>query len=68
VVARPALQVADEPTGNLDATQARRVIALLREMHRMGTTVIVATHSEALPEEYPAPTLRLATGRLVSHG
>lgn len=67
VVARPALLVADEPTGNLDATQARRVIALLREMHRMGTTVIVATHSEALPEEYPAPTLRLAAGRLVLH-
>ncbi|MBX9752396.1 MAG: ATP-binding cassette domain-containing protein [Roseococcus sp.] len=68
VVARPALLVADEPTGNLDATQARRVIALLREMHRMGTTVVVATHSEALPEEYPAPTLRLEAGRLVSHG
>lgn len=68
VVARPALLVADEPTGNLDAIQARRVIALLREMHRMGTTVIVATHSEALPEEYPAPTLRLADGRLVAHG
>ncbi len=68
VVARPALLVADEPTGNLDSLQARRVIALLREMHRMGTTVIVATHSEALPAEYPAPSLRLAAGRLVSHG
>lgn len=68
VVARPSLLVADEPTGNLDAAQARRVIALLREMHRMGTTVVVATHSAALPEEYPAPTLRLEAGRLISHG
>ena len=68
VVARPALLVADEPTGNLDEAQARRVIALLREMHRLGTTVVVATHSEALPEEYPAPTLRLEAGQLVSHG
>lgn len=68
VVARPALLVADEPTGNLDGAQARRVIALLREMHRMGTTVVVATHSEALPEEYPAPALRLEAGRLLSHG
>ena len=68
VVARPALLVADEPTGNLDAAQARRVITLLREMHRMGTTVIVATHSEGLPEEYPAPTLRLEAGRVISHG
>lgn len=68
VVARPALLVADEPTGNLDGAQARRVIALLREMHRLGTTVVVATHSEALPEEYPAPALRLEAGRLVAHG
>jgi len=68
VVARPALLIADEPTGNLDPAQARRVISLLREMHRLGTTVIVATHSEALPEEYPAPILRLDSGRLTSHG
>jgi len=73
VVARPALLVADEPTGNLDGVQARRVITLLREMHRLGTTVVVATHSEALPEEYPAPALRLRDGRLeitppASHG
>ncbi|WP_206935270.1 cell division ATP-binding protein FtsE [Roseococcus thiosulfatophilus] len=68
VVARPALLVADEPTGNLDGAQARRVIALLREMHRLGTTVVVATHSEALPEECPAPALRLEAGRLLSHG
>jgi cell division transport system ATP-binding protein len=67
VVMRPALLVADEPTGNLDADQARRILALLREMHRMGTTVVVATHSDALLEAYPAPVLRLAEGRLVAH-
>jgi cell division transport system ATP-binding protein len=48
VVTRPALLVADEPTGNLDGAQARRVLALLREMHRLGTTVVVATHAEGL--------------------
>ena len=68
VVMRPALLVADEPTGNLDLLQARRVLALLREMHRLGTTVVVATHAEALVQEYPAPALSLAEGRLVSHG
>lgn len=68
VIARPALLVADEPTGNLDATQARRVLSLLRELHRLGTTVVVATHSEELPEEYPAPALRLEGGRLLRHG
>jgi cell division transport system ATP-binding protein len=68
VVMRPALLVADEPTGNLDLAQARRVLALLREMHRLGTTVVVATHAEALVEEYPAPSLRLQEGVLVGHG
>jgi cell division transport system ATP-binding protein len=68
VVMRPALLVADEPTGNLDVAQARRVLALLREMHRLGTTVVVATHAEALVAEYPAPSLRLREGELVSHG
>lgn len=68
IVARPGLLVADEPTANLDEAQARRVIALLRELHRLGTTVVVATHSETLPADYPAPALRLDSGRLVSHG
>jgi cell division transport system ATP-binding protein len=68
VVMRPALLVADEPTGNLDVPQARRVLSLLQEMHRLGTTVVVATHAESLVGEYPAPALRLAEGRLVSHG
>jgi cell division transport system ATP-binding protein len=68
VVMRPSLLVADEPTGNLDVPQARRVLSLLQEMHRMGTTVVVATHAEGLVAEYPAPALRLAEGRLVSHG
>ena len=68
VVARPALLLADEPTSNLDEQQARRVVALLREMHRLGSTVIIATHNEALTQEHPAATLRLAGGRLVSHG
>ncbi|MBL6455738.1 ATP-binding cassette domain-containing protein [Belnapia sp. T6] len=68
VVTRPALLVADEPTGNLDGLQARRVLALLREMHRLGTTVVVATHAETLVAEHPAPALRLQEGRLVAHG
>ncbi|MDN3567618.1 cell division ATP-binding protein FtsE [Paeniroseomonas aquatica] len=68
VVMRPALLVADEPTGNLDGPQARRVLALLQEMHRLGTTVVVATHAETLVAEHPGPALWLAEGRLVRHG
>jgi cell division transport system ATP-binding protein len=65
VVARPLLLLADEPTGNLDDPQAERLMQLLHEMNRLGTTVVVATHNAALVSRHPAHTLRLADGRLV---
>ena len=68
VVGRPELLVADEPTGNLDARQARRLLALLAEMNRLGTTVVVATHSEDLVANFPAPVLTLDRGRMVAFG
>lgn len=68
VVTRPALLVADEPTSELDARQARRTLALLAEMNRQGTIVVVATHSEDLPERHPARMLVLEGGRLVADG
>lgn len=68
VVTRPALLVADEPTSDLDARQARRTLALLSEMNRQGTTVVVATHSEDLPNRHPARMLALEGGRLVADG
>lgn len=68
VITRPDLLVADEPTGNLDAVQARRLLALLAEMNRLGTTVVVATHSEELVGYMPAPALVLAGGRVQLRG
>lgn len=68
VVARPSLLLADEPTGNLDDVQAERLMRLLRELSRLGTTVVVATHNEAMVNRHAAPALRLAHGRLVAHG
>jgi cell division transport system ATP-binding protein len=64
VVHRPELVVADEPTGNLDSRQARRLLALLQEMNRLGTTVVVASHDQELVARFPAPALHLADGRL----
>ncbi len=64
VVTRPALLLADEPTGNLDDVQAERLMQLFKEMNRLGTTVIVATHNEALVAGHPAPLLHLSHGRL----
>jgi cell division transport system ATP-binding protein len=67
VVGRPGLLLADEPTGNLDDRQAERLMLLLKEMNRLGATVVVATHNEALVARHPGPALRLDQGRLVEH-
>ncbi len=66
VIARPRLLLADEPTGNLDEVQAERLLRLLQELSRLGTTVIVATHNRGLVSRHDAPSLRLDHGRLVS--
>ena len=68
VVGRPNLLLADEPTGNLDEAQAERLLLLLHEMNRLGATVIIATHNDALVARHPAPCLRLERGRLVRDG
>jgi cell division transport system ATP-binding protein len=68
VIGRPALLLADEPTGNLDDAQAERLMQLLQELNRLGTTVVVATHSQSLVAQYPARALMLEDGRLVLDG
>jgi cell division transport system ATP-binding protein len=67
VVPGPRLLLADEPTAALDEAASDRVLALFREMHRLGTTVVVATHSIALVRRFPADRLHLDAGRLVAH-
>jgi cell division transport system ATP-binding protein len=66
VISRPALLLADEPTGNLDEAQADRLMQLLRELNRAGTSVVVATHNETIVARHPAPTLQLDHGHLTS--
>lgn len=46
VIARPALLLADEPTGNLHSGQAREVMELFARLNREGTTIVQVTHSE----------------------
>ena len=66
VIARPELVIADEPTGNVDAAMAERILHLLTAMNRLGTTVIVATHDVGLIAATPgAQLIRLEKGVLV---
>lgn len=65
VVGRPRLLLADEPTSNIDAENASRLMNLFIQLHRLGTAVVLATHSRSLIESHPYPVLRLDHGRLV---
>lgn len=65
IVGKPVLLLADEPTGNLDNGTARDIMALFKEIHEMGTTVLIATHDEALMAEYPSRIIHLDRGQLV---
>ena len=47
VIHKPALLLADEPTGNLHSSQAKEIMELFKELNQQGTTIIQVTHSEA---------------------
>ena len=64
LITRPELLLADEPTGNVDAPLAKRLLRLFVELQKMGTAVMIATHDLALMEQYDAPRLVLSEGRL----
>lgn len=66
LVNRPALLLADEPTGNLDSRTGTEIMTLLRDLNRtLGTTVIMVTHERALADEYAHRSVHLADGRVV---
>tara|TARA_Y100000758_G_scaffold295403_1_gene253373 strand:+ start:110 stop:793 length:684 start_codon:yes stop_codon:yes gene_type:complete len=64
VISKPALLLADEPTGNVDDRIAYRLLRLFEELHRTGTAVVVATHNDALVRRFSHPVLVLADNML----
>jgi cell division transport system ATP-binding protein len=64
VVNRPEILLADEPTGDVDHDMALRILRLFVELNRLGTTVLIASHDDALVASSGRPVLRLEAGRL----
>jgi cell division transport system ATP-binding protein len=64
VVHRPKLILADEPTGNVDDAIAMRLMMLFVELHRLGSSVIIATHNEHLVARFPFPRIHLDHGKI----
>ena len=68
VVGRPDLLLADEPTGNIDQQMGLRILRLLIELNRLGTTVLVASHDQELVARSGMPVFELDQGRLKLRG
>jgi cell division transport system ATP-binding protein len=65
IINNPLILLADEPTGNLDPDLTMEIMALLKEIHIRGTTVIVATHSQELLKDTRRRIVTLNKGRIV---
>ena len=64
VVNRPAILLADEPTANLDAESARRILDIFVAFNQVGVTVLIATHDQTLVRAYGK---RVLTARSRAH-
>jgi len=64
LVSRPALLLADEPTGHLDASYAADIMAMFRDFHQVGTTLVIATHDERAIAALGGRTLHLDHGKI----
>src|ERR1700675_2605640 len=65
LIHKPALLLADEPTGNLHSSHAKEIMELFRELNQQGTTIVQVTHSET-NASYGTRTLQMRDGWLVS--
>jgi ABC-type lipoprotein export system ATPase subunit len=67
VIHRPALLLADEPTGNLHSSQGKEIMELFRELNAAGTTIVQVTHSED-NAKYGQRVIELRDGWIVNQG
>lgn len=65
IVHKPIMLFADEPTGNLDPEQTDMVLDLFKQIHKQGTTVILATHEVDIVDALQTRVIRLEEGRMI---
>ena len=65
LVGRPAIVLADEPTGNLDSATGASIMALIRELNAAGATILMITHDAGLADQLPRQ-IRVLDGQVVS--
>ena len=64
IIGRPKLLLADEPTGNIDETIGIKLLTLFEELNKHGTTVVIATHNDAIVKRFNHPAMHLENGML----
>jgi cell division transport system ATP-binding protein len=67
VVHRPALLLADEPTGNLDPALSLEIMQLFERFNQVGVTVLIASHDLAMIKKMNKPIITLREGKLLTH-
>ena len=65
LVGKPSILLADEPTGNLDSTTAREIMAMFAALHRAGNTIILVTH-DAEVAAHAERTVAIRDGQVIS--
>ena len=65
LVGRPAIVLADEPTGNLDTKTSDSIVELIEELHEEGASIVVITHNVEIAERFPR-TVALRDGLMES--
>lgn len=65
ILNRPALILADEPTGNLDPTAGEQIVQHLHRIAQEGTAVIMATHNHSLVDQFPARVIRCDNKQII---
>ena len=66
IVNRPAILLADEPTGNLDADYASDIMGIFKSFHQVGVTLLIATHDENILHQFAGRTLALKQAELLT--